>query len=270
MTGHQDLTPAKVKEQGWRQGSIVPESLARILQTDGHVPSDVTFDPTADLLLVISQDCDVVNSSFSSEPWCEVFVLRRVPKIDGNFARGKNPRKIHFGVPELGPVACSVHDKFRFPRQYLAVSTPSEEIVLSRDMLRMLRDWIVKRYVRAAFPDAFNKRWDPEKSRITRTLSSKGAHLEEVFLIINTTEELPPEEPYEVFLVGAMLDEDYDDEAKFEAADAALREVADELERCAGIEAGGYTARPRRDISLSDLDQMLRWDYWDNLSVSTE
>lgn len=248
---------------GWRQGSILPLALVRQLKEAGELV--IGDDEESHRFLVISQDCDVVHRSFGAGPWCEVLMLKSIPKKDGNFERGKSPRRLQFDLPGVGPVDCSIHDRHRFRREYLTLDAPDNTVQLNQDLLRLLRGWLARRYARTAFPDAFNKRWEPVQKNITSTFKGVGELFEEVFLLTEF-EELSNEDEYHVTIVGAMLDDFYEDDQAYQRADDALAKVAKQLESCLGIKAENYVVRPRRDISLSELDHMRRWDYLDPIS----
>jgi len=164
----------------------------------------------------------------------------------------------------------SIHDRFRFPREYLTTSEPERDLNLTDRVLELLRQWIVKRYVRAAFPGTFNNRYAPIKKRIESQLGGEGgSYLVEIFLLINSFEELPDETPYDIVLVGAMMDDVYDDAPKVAKAQEALAAVAQLFEECEGIRAQNFTVRPRRNLSLSEIDILRRWDYLDPISSRT-
>lgn len=220
--------------------------------------------------MVISQDCDVVSSSIENEPWCEVLVIKPAHARNGNFERGKNPRHFQFELSGFGRANCCIHDKFRIPRDLLMAHNPSSAHSMTLRLLQELRAWVVKRYTRAAFPDAFNRRWNPVRSRVSAFLSAPGGGLlTEIFILLDSEEELPLEQPYRVTLVGLMYDDEYDMPDELKKANEALGAVAQVLDECDGIEALNYTVRARRRISLSELDFLLRWDYLDALSFQS-
>ena len=75
---------------GWRQGSFLGPKLAKL--ACDYAPRKAPAD-RADLLVVSSHDCDIVNFSLEKEPVVEVLGARRVDagKIDGPFAGGVDP-----------------------------------------------------------------------------------------------------------------------------------------------------------------------------------
>ena len=60
---------------GWRQGSILGPKLAKLACE--HAPSTALAD-RADLFVVSSHDCDIVNFSLAKEPVVEVLGARPV------------------------------------------------------------------------------------------------------------------------------------------------------------------------------------------------
>jgi hypothetical protein len=48
--------------------------------------------------VVSSHPCDVVALDLDKEPSVELFLLKVIEKIDGNFSFGKNPRRLHVEI----------------------------------------------------------------------------------------------------------------------------------------------------------------------------
>lgn len=268
MTSASATSLGQIEPLGWRQGSVVPVSLAQRICDEGYLPDGTDFDPATDYLIVISQDCDLVSLSAKNEPWCEVLIAKAPAKPDGNFFHGKNPRRIQFELNNAGMLECSIHDRFRFPREELIACGPADNVIATDRVLDLLRQWIVKRYVRAAFPGTFNNRYAGIRKHIETALGDEGGmYLVEIFLLINTFDELPADETYNIVLIGSMMDEDFDDSGKSAKAKEALAAVAQLFEECEGIKALNYTVRARRNLSLSELDLLRRWDYLDPIST---
>lgn len=251
---------------GWRQGSFLPANLITQLQQAGELSTE--YDPEELRFLVVGQDCDVVHPSYEAEPWCEILIARPVEAPNGNYQWGKSPRYLHFDIPRSGAFECSIHERLRFPRHYLTTTSPSAELALDETTLYNLRRWLGQRYARVALPDAFNLRSSKVQRKVIKALESIGSHVSEVYLM-GVYEEMAPGEDYEVALIAAMFDDAYDDEQQRDAVETALARVAGLLEKCDGIKAPIYLVRARRDLSLSEIDHMRRWDYLDPISNSS-
>lgn len=219
--------------------------------------------------MVITQDCDLVHHNFEAEPWCEVLLLRSIEQADGNFMWAKSGRMLHMSVPTVGEYECSIHDRLRIPRSHLVKYAPDTSMTLDTRTLNLLRQWLARRYARVALPDEFNRRVGSVQKKVMKALEKVGEDLEEVYL--NTQfQELPADEEYLITLIGTMQDETYEDTVKQGAVDAALARAAALLETCPGVKAFDYEVRARKDVSLSEIDHLRRWDYLDPVSLSTE
>jgi hypothetical protein len=141
----------------WKQGSVFPAELASGIAVEARVQPW----GADDLVLVISQDCDVLNTSLEHEPNVEVHFARAISaeRRDGRYANGRNPRALQFssaasGVSQLYSV--SIHQKFSAPRTALLKGIPRFQ--LEPAVVSLIGRWTAKRYDRSAFPDAFNRK----------------------------------------------------------------------------------------------------------------
>ena len=85
--------PEAISSRGWRQGSILSRELLGI----GAESWSVVVEEST-LGVVITQDCDLVNSSFEDEPFAEILRAKPAAKPDGNLRWAKNPRKIQLDI----------------------------------------------------------------------------------------------------------------------------------------------------------------------------
>jgi hypothetical protein len=76
---------ANLKTRGWRQGSILPESLVQQLIKEEFIKTQDNL-PT---LVVISQSCDLTNNDITKEPSVEL-LLGLMAEADPNMFYGKN------------------------------------------------------------------------------------------------------------------------------------------------------------------------------------
>ena len=256
-----------INDLGWRQGAVLPDVLVEELIASGELPEYVAKEGLR--CLVITQDCDLVHRSFEAEPWCEVLLLRSIEQANGNFMWAKSGRLLHVSIPDVGEYECSIHERYRVPRWRLAHYSPDSSMALDVRTLNLMRQWLARRYARVALPDEFNRRVGAVQRKVMRELEKVGGDLEEVYL--NTQfQELEEDEEYLIILIGTMQDSAYDDTAKQAAADTALAKAASLLEKCRGVKSVDYEVRARRDLSLSEIDHLRRWDYLDSASLSTE
>lgn len=219
-----------------------------------------------DLLVLISQDCDVVCHSYDIEPHVELMVARRLlPEArNGSLFHGKHPRRIQFTAP--GPdgerlYEINVHEKNRIDRRELADRRPHEDVRIDPETVRLLALWTARRYTRSAFPDTFNERCRPAAGRIERRLKARGELLTAVFLRLDSMEELPEGTDYHVILRATALPEDLEDVRREEEALRLLRDVEKALNDCDGIEVVDAELVSEDEFTLTDVRQTLRWEY---------
>lgn len=156
------------------------------------------------------------------------------------------------------------------PKHALQAHAPDIDRRLDTTERRCLAQWLGKRYVRAAFPDAFNDRVRPATSRLRKHLKKTGgALIGGLYVLLNSDDELPDDVPYEMVLRGVMRVEDHESPEKREQALATMKAVAAELGRLPDIELSDWELVSAAEMSLDDLDYFQRWDY-DDLSDRTE
>ena len=244
----------------WRQGSILlPEALCAPLPC--QPPMSMAAE---DILIVLTQDCDLVQADFAKEPYVET--LRAIPisgKPDGNFLYGKNPRIIQFPIGERHFQA-SCHDRSRLDRRLLAQVKPSEVHVLQPSALHLLREWVAKRYIRPAFPDEFNARIrnDPTGKALRRLLELQGHLFQDLYLFCDPADqELPLGQLYKIIVWPVMSSLDYEDEMLRQQARDASSQIEAILSNCTDIDVIECELRHEGQISLDDLRYFKAWDF---------
>ena len=200
----------RIRNNGWRQGSILPAALTLRLREENLLPEAAA----EDLFLVLSHDCDVTHDSLAAEPYCEIVQARSITqeRRDGNRFWGKSPRKYQFTDNSSGIDLCfevSIHDVAKIPRTCLAEVAPDHVRSLTRENTHGICRWISRRYVRASFPDAFNERTGRVLNSFRRSLKSQGHLLESLYVLVSD-DELAPGDDYNVIVWVTMRDELYD------------------------------------------------------------
>lgn len=263
---------SKVAELGWRQGSVLPASLLNKLQRHGKLPKE--FDTSSDVLVVVSQDCDVCNSRFDSEPWAELIVAKAVPEIRKQYRYGKHPRFIEFEAKQEDETlyfASSAHNRLRIDRRELALHSPRADLHLSPRTVRDMKHWIARRYIRDAFPDEFERRISKQKRRFEDKIfkkAGKGGLFTAIF-VLTSEDELSEAENYEVILWLTMTTDDYESQENREAVEKLAGQIANTMQECEGIEVTDYEVKSEADMSLDDRRSFKRWDY-DALSFAED
>lgn len=190
-----------IEAHGWRQGSVMGPALAA--RAFGVAPTGVTAGP-GDWLIVTSHDCDVANGQLDKEPYVEVLRAAVVPKLDKHQVAGRNPRMLGLEVERDGAavvLAASVHDRWRLPREWLVDEKPDWQI--PGKQRRLVAEWLAKRYIRSAFPTAFDQRWRGTMKDWITLLTSHSEWIQGVYLRLSTLDELETTEAYGVSLIVA-------------------------------------------------------------------
>jgi len=190
------------RDTPWRQGSV-------IAQADAIAAG--LFDETSSSLkraLVITHDCDLTNDR---EPEVEVMVGNVVDKLNKQFARARNVRRLHlaFDTPSGSQQFIDLQITARQPisKSLIAGAKPDSGWVLSDEEKRALKQWLAARYGRPAFPNAFEthlrknvSKKETVEDRLGKALEKVSAHLVGVFFDLgeNRAAELTEGTPYDL------------------------------------------------------------------------
>lgn len=164
----------QLMELGWRQGAILDRQLA--LSAWDHAPDRLDADEQ-DHLVVASHDCDILNASLAKEPLVEVLRARVPDAAAGqrsHHSAGRNPRALRLSEVAVRGDAIAldfvVHDRWEIPRELLMEEAPAAR--LPDGKRRLVAEWLAKRYIRAAFPTAFDARWRGESQVVAEALEA--------------------------------------------------------------------------------------------------
>lgn len=242
----------QIKRVGWSQGSIVGAELAQTLAQGSNAEP-------ARVWVIASPDCDVVHASFEVDPQVELVAAVAAAKPpDGQLSHGRNPRVLQLPDSE-GRLEFRIAHRLAIERTLLARHAPTR--TLDDAAIRMLARWVAKRYVRQAFPDAFNERIRPATRKIDRALKRHGVDASGIFVALNDWGELQEQDAYRavisvVFPDAVGLDEAR--EAKLAQLAAALRTA---LDACDGIEVADARHLGESEVTLHDLHTFKRWEF---------
>ena len=250
-----------VARLAWRQGSILRPKLAQ--HAHRYAPKRVAMNDE-DRLIVTSHDCDVVSPSLDKEPVVEILrgQIATATKVDTQLSGGRNPRMLHlaFEAGATGAVlVCSAHDRWPIPRDLLQREVPHGQLA-DKDR-RLVAEWLAKRYIRAAFPTAFDRRWRAKTKTWKRLLRRYSEWLQGVYLRLNTLSELPEDAPYRCHLILAVpLDKRTGDGWPVQR-DNLEREVQGFWDQFKpGIERTGVEPLGTDEITLADIEPYQRFD----------
>lgn len=211
------------RDNPWRQGHVIPQDLAKKL--------DLVKDEDAGtrLAVIVAHDCDIAQS-VGAEPELELIVGRVVAQLDGNCTHAKNARKLHLPFSMQGGevfVELMANAKKFLGKSLFIGTTPDPAFKLTPERHSILQRWLALRYRRAAFPDAFDDRFDRQtklKDKLTAILKTLGEHIVAVFFDIDDGAEVKRERPEDTYTLDIyLLANTGDDPAKAEAAVEAAR-----------------------------------------------
>jgi len=235
----------EIKEKGWKQGSC-------LLVEDSN-----SFGLSPGLYIVLSQDCDLINTSLEKEPYIELVFVNEIEKTDGRCSGGKNPRKLHF-CHQTKNYECQIKDRLFVDRNLLRITTPLCH--LDNKTKNLLIDWVIKRYNRTAFPDNFNKRvTKKQKKEIDKLLQAHYSDIHDLYIQLSTFEELDDKRKYKINLFILVKDET--DDKKISKIKDSLEEIIQILEECNICIENDYRVTRLSDISYGTVRSMYLWDF---------
>lgn len=244
----------KIRLKGWQQGTIVPASRLLKKLPDGSPVED------SDFAMIVSQSCDLVHHDLNQEPYAMILVLKSASSGSSEFMHGRNPRRLHFQTSENCWFEAQARNQTTISRKILATKEIGEEIKLSPVVLRIILEWLAKRFTRIAFPDDFNAALAP-KSKALGKLLKKHHHLfSEILINVFPFTDLNQGERYQVACYLLMKAETHDNQDHLTEA----RAVADNLERLfeeCNIIVEVCTTVSENDMSIAEFNQLLNWDY---------
>ncbi len=260
---------SSIREQllslGWRQGSIIEASAVK------H--EVLTVHAKADAFLVLNQTCDLVNECWEKEPVAELLPLVRIDNADAALLNGRNPRKIHFEIIVDG-VACQVEafapGIVTYERKLLLEAEPSPRWNMDTAELKSLLAWRAARYLRTAFPDAFESRLEPIFKRFKKQIERVHEHVLSLHIRVDPFEQLNDGDPYELDLLLVIRRSSHDDKKTRDE----LITTAEKLEKLINS-AGGFVCtsckvRSPHEVTLEEIDGYLRWERHDYLSFGED
>jgi len=251
----------EVVRLGWRQGAILGTELSTAASK--YAPETVSLND-ADWFILTSHDCDIANSSIDKEPVVEVLraQVETAKKADKQQSWGRNPRTLQVVLDEdeeRKVLSCKVHDRWTIPRHILMQEAPMG--CLPDKERRLVAEWLAKRYIRAAFPTAFDLRWRAKLKDWQKLLKKHSEWLQGVYLRVSTLAELPDGTPYKCHLLLGV--------PQAKRGGAGWTKKRNELEQEVqtfwdqfrpGIECVGVEVHGVDEISLADIELYQRFD----------
>lgn len=248
-----------VKQNGWKQGSC--------LQVDNKIEIYITTQCMQErlpdgLYVVLSQDCDILNKSLRKEPVVELIHANAIESGDPELTSGKNPRQLHLNIGENRHLEFLSHKRYYIARDLLETVQAATPL-LTNQPLRALINWIVKRYKRHGFPDAFNSRIDSNTiKKIKKIIGVKAEKSLGLFIRIAPEEELTQDKIYKLYILLLVPKDVYEKEQELLQIEEAFEKIVDLLARVKGIEIlAGSQVRSLDDLSVHRYSELKQLDF---------
>jgi len=248
---------------GWRQGSIVEGQ-------DLHKLGFTNYD----LGVLISQSCDVVNSS-EDETEIEIVLCRRTEKARPDCLLGRNPRHLDLNVQAPAGdtiISINIRDRRMIRKADLVGSSPSRALMIGQQDTKLIARWISKRYTRAAWPDAFQLRLVNRKlNKLVK--GSDGKVISGVWFMLDPrNDELEEDTNYRLSVWLSVPSKYWEKTDSLRSAQNFEDKLRSILRDCKGIHVDEIEIRNEKDISLDDMHLFDRydWDFRSHAEVSNE
>jgi hypothetical protein len=246
----------------WRQGSV-------LLQKDFH-SANLNDSSDSDLAVAISHDCDIANDNLDAEPAIEFIFGRIIDQLNGNYTHGKNPRILHLNYMHSGnPVFLELIASRRVivDKNVLETIQPDQTYELVGSC-QILQSWLAARYRRHALPNSLVERLRAVFKYLEKEGKKNFSGILSFRLSYEPTDELSPEEAYELWLSIIYVT----DEAEYASIaekiakslktefPALLEKTKDagavDLRRCEAVSEMEFTLRDMRETIEYHLEHL--------------
>jgi hypothetical protein len=161
--------------------------------------------------------------------------------------------------------------RISMPRETLAEYDPDPTLTLDDATARTLPQWLAKRYVRTALPDAFNERIRSAQTKIRDALKKDGDLVEAIFLTVLPNDELAESESYSL-LVRIVA---HEANLLSPTADARLQNLADRMtvlfRNCESVTlVDDCAVVSDEEFTFADMSRGFEWDVYDDLTYRSE
>ncbi len=260
-----------LRAEGWKQGCLIHSQYAE--QITAAAIDFYNKDETSDIwLVVLTQDCDLVRNT-DVEPFVEILAMKKLPNIPNNPIRGQSARSLHLSLEISGDTHWfegNIHDRFRIRKESLCDLGCETTLIFKENEHRFLRQWLARRYTRAAFPDRFETHLASTQGRVKSLFKSPEAKLISTVYIAIDNEDIGVDEDYFIRVILTVLSEDLEDVKKRNLIDDFEERFISVFEGRPHIrfalktldDAESYDVRvlPEEDVTLSMLRKYKRFD----------
>jgi hypothetical protein len=225
--------------------------------------------------VVVSQDCDVTHRDYSVEPFVEILRGTETRARDGSVSHAKSARRLHIELEtDEGPKTFEflARDRSVIDRRLLEGASPHDGLRLPSDQRRILIGWLVKRFRRASFPDAFVNRLGADKKdqKLERLFKEYGHEISGVYVLLDPDREVERGEDYRATIWITVPTESYEDGSKLVRLETEfLPSFHGLIDGLKGIRLAGAMLVPESAFTLDDIRNTRRMDL-DYLSFRSE
>jgi hypothetical protein len=263
MADAQPLDPSRIQANGWHQGAVC--QLSTLAADDSSLLARApNFAGSDALAILVSHDCDIVHRGVN-EPVVEWVVAMPIAKNDSRCLYGRNPRQLHFVHLDTNYEVWA-RDRLTTTRALLERVSAETRLELPLKLTTLVTHWLSKRYIRSAFPDAFDDRLQPVQRDIRKALDDSHRFLRDLLIHVEPKSELAAEQIYHVSILGIMTGEDFKDAEQRESCQAVLKQLEIHLAQCANVIVEDCELQSADSTPISVLDYYEMWDF-DYLSV---
>jgi hypothetical protein len=265
MADAQSLDTARIQTNGWRQGAVCQKSTLTADDTSAY-PVISSFGGDSALAILISHDCDIVHPGIN-EPVVEWLVATPIAKKDRDHLclHGRNPRRLHFEHHDT-VYEVLAQNRVTTSRAVLERVSAEANLSLTAHLTTLVTHWISKRYIRPAFPDAFNTRLQTAQRDIRRALENGHQLFRYLLIHVEPMSELAADETYYLSILGIMVKEDYENAERREQCQRVINQLEGDVEACANVSVKDCELQSADSTPISVLDYYRPWDF-DYLSV---
>lgn len=251
------INPQLIQQNGWRQGAF-------FLEESNKVYADLKLKENV-LYVVLSHDCDILNPSLQKEPVVELLEATRVESNNPDFYDGRNPRQLHLAAKIFNDskwLEFFPNDRLFLPREYLEELKIFDCELDSRE-LRILINWISKRYKRAGFPSQFNHRTSGSIKQIKNILGQEAKKSLGLFIRLHSEDELDEDEKYKIIIKMLVNKNIYENNIELTLIENGFEKIINILTNNKGIEiiAEETQVISMDEITVHEYQELKKWDF---------
>jgi hypothetical protein len=250
----------------WKQGSV--------LAKENFPTVGLANEMDAELAVAVSHDCDIANDKLDAEPAVEFIFASIVDKQEGNYTLGKNPRTLHLGYNREGAqivVELIAARKISIQKDVLEAIQPDRNYELGSTYI--LQSWLAARYRRHALPNSLVDRLRGVFSHIDKVGKQNSDGILSFRLDYDPREELPPEEPYELWIDIVYITDDDRYKAKAEEIATDLNnkfpQLLDKTKDFGSVDLQRCKAVSEMEFTMKDMREKVEY-HLEHLSYRTD